>query len=275
MISALRTVGVVILVGSVLLVVSSRSAAQQEAYVQYAYMDVAPGQEDAYLELEQDVWKPVHQLRLEDGAITGWHLYEVVLPGGTGPDYDYVTVSYYEDWNQVEVDIADAYFEEVHPDRDPQQIFEETVETRSLVRSDVVEILDRVDPGGYAEQPGDYLVVDFLRVPVGGQAPYVHLERVVWEPIHRELIEAGSQLSWFVGGRQFVEDDDPYQYLTARVFDSWAGVEPAAQMNALSSAVDGAHPDTTLEEIITRTEGARILVRREIWRLVDRLEPNE
>ena len=44
----------------------------QGPFVTVDYMKVAPGQDDAYLQLEQKTWKPVHEARVKAGNALGW-----------------------------------------------------------------------------------------------------------------------------------------------------------------------------------------------------------
>ena len=43
-------------------------------------MNVEPANTGAHVELEQQVWKPVHQELIEAGHLVGWNLYAIRLP---------------------------------------------------------------------------------------------------------------------------------------------------------------------------------------------------
>ena len=66
-----RTSGLLtaILVG--LSVAGATPAAAQSQFVEVDYMKVAPGQDDAYLQVEQKMWKPIHEARVEAGGRPG------------------------------------------------------------------------------------------------------------------------------------------------------------------------------------------------------------
>ena len=55
--------------------VGATPASAQDRYVTVDYMKVAPGGDDAYLQLEQKTWKPVHEARVKAGNAAGWYLY--------------------------------------------------------------------------------------------------------------------------------------------------------------------------------------------------------
>jgi hypothetical protein len=44
-------------------------------FVVLDFMKVQPSQHSVYLEVEQDIWKPMHQERIHQGIIVGWFLY--------------------------------------------------------------------------------------------------------------------------------------------------------------------------------------------------------
>ena len=74
----------------------------QGPFVTVDYMKVAPGQEDAYLQLEQKTWKPIHEARIKAGNALAWYLYRVDSPTGTAADHNYVTVAVYANFEALE-----------------------------------------------------------------------------------------------------------------------------------------------------------------------------
>ena len=64
-----RTVGLMTaaLVAGFSLALPIPAAAQGQAIVTVDYMKVAPGQDDAYLQVEQKMWKPIHEARVKAG----------------------------------------------------------------------------------------------------------------------------------------------------------------------------------------------------------------
>lgn len=267
-----------LLLGAVLLAAPAGTLAQEASYAQHDYMKVPPGQSQAYVDLEQNLWKPIHRQRAEDGSIAGWNLYEVVSPAGADRSHDYVTVTFYEEWGQIENSLTTEHVDQAHPNKDPQQILDQTVETRSLVRSEVVEVIDAVTGEGSESENGDggdYLRVDFMKVPEGGGSAYVQMEQELWKPIHRQLIEENAQGSWFLVGPQFTGTEDSYQYMTIHAGMSWSDTEPASQFQAIESAIQEVYPNRPLSEIGERAAETRTIVRTEIWRLVDSVDPSD
>src|SRR5688572_9865337 len=71
-------------------------------YAVFDYMKVAPEKAEAYVEIEQKVWKPVHEARLKDGLIIGWRLFRVDNPPGQARDYSFVTVNIVDSFAKLE-----------------------------------------------------------------------------------------------------------------------------------------------------------------------------
>src|SRR5262245_35901123 len=57
------------------------------------YQKPEPGKTSDYVRLERELWKPVHQDRVNKGKITSWKLYQVSWPNGEDQEYDYVTMT--------------------------------------------------------------------------------------------------------------------------------------------------------------------------------------
>ena len=97
-----RTSGLLtaILVG--LSVAGATPAAAQSQFVEVDYMKVAPGQDDAYLQVEQKMWKPIHEARVKAGNAVAWYLYRVVSPSGSQVDHNYATVAVYSSFEAME-----------------------------------------------------------------------------------------------------------------------------------------------------------------------------
>ena len=87
------TAAAVAMVAGVLACANEAAAQNQSLVVTVEYMKVAPGQDDAYLQVEQKMWKPIHEARVKAGNALAWYLYRVNSPSGTLVDHNYVTVA--------------------------------------------------------------------------------------------------------------------------------------------------------------------------------------
>lgn len=113
-------------------------------YLQIDYMKVPQGKEGEYYDVETTVWKPVHNEFIKAGSRVGWSFWGRVFPAGTGMDFQYITVNYFADWSKIgAADYNDA-FSKAHPGKDMNELGKRTDAARSLVKSELWEVVERV-----------------------------------------------------------------------------------------------------------------------------------
>ncbi len=113
-------------------------------YLQIDYMQIPPGQALKYRDLEQ-LWKPVHQLRVDKGYIASWRLYGHHFPGGGEAAYQYVTVTQFPTFQAMEEQHYPELFKEVHGADYDTEISKQTNEARTLTHTDIWALLDYVE----------------------------------------------------------------------------------------------------------------------------------
>lgn len=115
-------------------------------YIRVDYMKIPPGRGAEYRDLEVNLWKPVHQLRVEQGLISSWALYGHHFPGGD-IDYQYVTVTEFPTLESMDTDRLDypRLFGEVYPSRGYAEIQSQTENSRILVQTDIWALLETVN----------------------------------------------------------------------------------------------------------------------------------
>ena len=133
------------LVKTNLLVINSNTVNSLPAkYLQVNFMNIRQGGESEYLDVENTIWKPVHQELLNSGAKAGWSVWSLYFPGGAGLPYQFVAVDDFADFSQIgKVDYSDA-FNKVHKDKNLDELLERTTKSRILVKSELWESLDSV-----------------------------------------------------------------------------------------------------------------------------------
>ena len=114
-------------------------------FLRIDYMKIPPGQTLRYRSLETDLWKPVHQARVDKGYITSWKLYGHHFPGGTS-DYQYVTMTEFASLQAMEELHYPELFQEVHGADYDTSITKETVESRTLTHTDIWALIDSAGP---------------------------------------------------------------------------------------------------------------------------------
>lgn len=111
--------------------------------ISVAYMRVAPGQEAGYIAVERDVWKPMHEERIRRGALKGWGVYQLEMPGGTDYPYGFAAVNVWtDDWGPgpSNLDIAAT----VHPGVEWADITRKTNAARDMSSFEVWQVLEHI-----------------------------------------------------------------------------------------------------------------------------------
>jgi len=127
---------------------SAPQAPPPPAVVMVNFMKTQPGQDSLAYAIETGAWKRVHQERVRRGWLRSWAYYQRQFPGGTGNDYDYVTVDVYNSFADSERDIV-PLMRELMPRVDPKlpldSLFQQTDRARQNVRTEVWRLLDHVE----------------------------------------------------------------------------------------------------------------------------------
>ena len=71
--------------------------------ISLVYMQADNGSE--YVDMERELWMPVHANRIREGKLLGWYLYEVVNPLDGQHNYNYLIAEVYPNWASTEAPI--------------------------------------------------------------------------------------------------------------------------------------------------------------------------
>ena len=121
-----------------------RPPAAIKRYMQVQYMKVRPGQTRTYRSVERDLWKPVHQERVNRGLINSWALYGVHLPGQE-VDYEYVIFTEFPSFSALEDAQYPELFEEVQGMSDYEDVLRQTNAARDRVRQDILVLVEHTE----------------------------------------------------------------------------------------------------------------------------------
>lgn len=109
------------------------------------YMKVPAGKDAEYLKLEKEIYKPLHQERIKNGEITGWGCYAVVYPWSDSRPYNYITTNGFNDWDKMmSTNYANTY-KKVFPKGDMTKLGAQTTAARSMYKTEVWNMIQRVD----------------------------------------------------------------------------------------------------------------------------------
>lgn len=117
----------------------------ESIYFSMDYMDVGEGSNYDYLMLEDDVAKPIHEERMEEGVMDGWEVFSLVTPGGTEYGYNYATGNYYDSLDNIQYGFTDDVIINAHPGTDIPELFDMIYRTRDLVRTELWKLVAHTD----------------------------------------------------------------------------------------------------------------------------------
>lgn len=231
------------------------------------YMKVPPGAEGDYLEVEREMWKPVHQELINQGKLAGWFLYRIPYPGGTNAGYHYATVRIFNDMAQLENPGSGlgAAFEKAHPGKDGDAMFEKTIQSRDLVKTH-----------GFAswhsfmsedlEGPTEIIDVVYFKIPMDKWDAYQEMETKYFHPTHKAEMKAGTRAGWegWILRRPFGASM-PYTHVAVDHFKNWEQYTKPNPKGLFKEVFSG----NELELRDDMFNATAKLVKLEEWRLVD------
>jgi hypothetical protein len=233
-------------------------------FVVVDYMKVQPEQHAAYLEVEQELWKPMHQERIRQGIIVGWYLYAVEFSGGAD-EYNYVVITLYDNSEQLENPWSSEIPGNVHPGRKLEEIMQRTYDARSHVKSELFYSIATA-PEIPLETPAPYMQINYMKVSPPVQSEYEQLESAIWLPIHNESIRSGRTTGWGLWKSLFPRGAGrPYQYITLNAFSEYSYIFELDFAIPFSNI----HPDKNFNDTRDRTWEVRTIMRTELWDLID------
>ena len=263
-----------------LIMVYSFSFAQSRAFVTFDYMNVKPANVSEYLNLEGEVWKPVHKEFQNRGMEVSWSLY-MVRGAGTQNHYNYVTVSVYDGLGSLDrnIDDEEEIISKIYSNEDLSGFWNRTSEARLHTGRDVFFVYDQALKGNNKElsafssgKIGQDITVTFMQTLAGQDA--VGLESKWWKPIHKERIKRRVVNSWEVLTKRFVafgQTQLDHDYVTWEDYTTFSTIDDSYNSNTFTKAVEKAHPDVDFSEVNEATVKSRDFLRSEIWELVDHL----
>ncbi len=123
-------------------VVADPNAKTPAKYLVVNYMKVKDNKWEEYKNFETKLIKPIHVEMMKTGGCSAWGLYGLQMPGGEAQTYDYTTVDFFNKWSDMTA--SGSYrktLEKVHPGTSYEYMMNQMNGTRSLVNSEVWELL--------------------------------------------------------------------------------------------------------------------------------------
>ncbi len=124
-----------------------------------------------------------------------------------------------------------------------------------------------------SEPASVYVKVDYMQLTDSTPREYFALELGEWRPIHEQRIRQGVTTAWYFyemmpGARK--DADQPYDYITISVFDSYDEVIGEGGTEAIFAV----YPGVDLGEMYARADEARSFVRSDLWKLTAVTSPD-
>jgi len=121
-------------------------SARQSSFMLVEFMKVAEGKEAEWIKLERETWKPMHDLRVKNGGIQSWAAISQWMPGDESNGATYATVTTFRGFPDPTKTDYDALFKQAHPNSDMEAVMSQTQAARSIVRSEIWQVLDQTNP---------------------------------------------------------------------------------------------------------------------------------
>ena len=206
------------------------------------------------------------QSRVDAGALSSWIILRSVAPAGQSATCDYVVVSMYPGIppQPLGLEELDAALKKAGITATAQQYTDRRTSLSTLVSNNIFQNQDSV--GTF--KPGDYFIVNYMKVPLENMDDYVAYEKKVWKPLAEAMAKDGTRSGWSLNVRVLPNgSDQPYQAVTVDVYPSWESV-----FKEDSQFVDRwrkVHPDMELGTTFQRYEKLRSLINSELYVVQD------
>ena len=265
-----RTITIFLLSLSFLLMYQTEAKTQSNdgpLYLKVDYFKAQPDQISNYLHVEQELWKPIHQARADNGIILGWSFYSVFV-GEPDVTYNYIAVNVFDDFEKIDYYRLSDLVEEVYPGKDLDKFFDQTRSSREVVRTEIWQVNGVIQDGEHALPIGNYITKNFFDSR-GGSGEHAAMELDFWGGIHEVRVDREILNGWAMYTLSYPEGDARhYTYSTVDYYENLGDLTIGAGMELARIA----HPDMSDEELsdyFTRTGASRSLFKTEIWKLED------
>lgn len=111
-------------------------------YIYMNFIKVQQGQESNYEEVEQYIWKPIHQELKNSNKMASWSLWNLWFY--THSDYNYITMNEFYEYKDIDSYNYSEAFEKVHKGQDLSLIMKNTVDARTSSKTELWELVDYV-----------------------------------------------------------------------------------------------------------------------------------
>jgi hypothetical protein len=244
-------------------------AARPPGHLMFRCIEILPGKGDEYRDFMLATTAKSMQVRADEGDLDGWVFASAVIPAGNDTACGYIQINVYKHRFPPERTPIDPYFVKAGVKVTRAEWYAKLGSQSKLARQELWR--DLLDVG--AIEKGNYLRLDYLRVPPGKTAEWARLARDVVRPVEEARIAAGELKAWQLqeivlpAGTGY-----PYNGRVISAFPSWEALgkpTPDHERELYSKA----HPGKQPAALIDRAAKAQELVKSELYRVVEVVRP--
>ncbi len=235
--------------------IPSVGAAQEGAEAtRYVQVECMKSTSPDYVDVETEIWQPMHQEAVKQGKLASWAFYGVLY--GDLSDCDYYIVTTFRGLEQLNADRPFSdYFAIAHPGKNWDEAMKRTAASRSHVRTELGIWLEAVPPT-------DHRFVSVNQMYAEDGADYLEFEREIWKPIHQALVDDGHSAGWAIYGLDTPHGASiPYNYVTIDYLER-LGPRPIAE------TIRSVHPEMEVAAIFQEGPEVRDHLLSETWVLL-------
>lgn len=108
------------------------------------FMDVKPADRNTYLEMEDEIFKPLHAASNKAGKLVDWFIAERELPYGMNVKTDYITVDKFDNYEDYFSNDFMELFKTVHPTMKGNEVMIKMAEKRKLIKSEIWRLVPEI-----------------------------------------------------------------------------------------------------------------------------------
>lgn len=113
-------------------------------YLSINHMVVSPRKETAYIDMETEVFKPVHEQRIKEGNGKDWMLFRLMYPYGAEFGYSYLTVDAHGSLEQMVTPNTEDTWKAAHANIGSEEAIAKISELRTLKRQETWRLVTYV-----------------------------------------------------------------------------------------------------------------------------------
>lgn len=243
-----------------LLILINHSVTGQVTIGVIDYLVVDDHQE--FLEMEKG-WKKINEVRIKNGMIVGWGVYQVMFKTFDSP-YDFVSIVWFDSFSKLDKDISKEVLNEAFPEKhdvDWRIFFERTKNSRKILTSGVFQ--QKLFCNNGIDNDGIYFVINEINVKPSNSNEYLRLNEEIYKPLFEEAIRNNNRVAWTLWAK-WPGNMKGYHYASA---DGYTSLEQIDEVDYLKY-FQKIHPDKNIYQISKKVEELGTLVNSEMWKVI-------